>query len=218
MILSTGLPLVPLPKCARLYRGAELISELRRRSKIFVTFLGFGELGYEDEDAMRLVVRRELETRSRADTIVNSGTLITAGFHSGIAEAYREAKAMGFATMGIHPSVALRDPSRHHLSPFVDETFFVEDDSWGGYLPGTRQPSPTLRVLVAVSDQVLAIGGGRHTADEMREFLHQGVPVRYHEAEMNHGVGVAWYRTRGITDIDFRGEAYLLWQSTRGEL
>jgi len=137
MIPSTELSLVPLPERARLYGDVELVSALRRRSKFFVTFLGFGELGYQDENAMRSIVLRDLETRSRADTIVNSGTLITAGFHPGIAEVYREARAMGFATTGIHPSIALRDPSRHGLSPYVDEAFFVEDDSWGGYRPGT---------------------------------------------------------------------------------
>jgi len=201
-----------LPERSRVYQRSALVSELTRRAQSFVTFIGFGELGYEDEGAMRSVVRAELDARSRETTIVNTGTLIKAGFHAGIADVYREAKAMGFRTTGIHPSLALRDPGRYRLSPFVDEVFFVEDDSWGGCLEETGEPSPTLQVLVAVSGEVLAIGGGRHAADEVREFVRQGVPVRFHEAEMNHIVGRAWHATRGIDEVDFRGEAQLLWQ------
>lgn len=212
---SSWVPPQPLPERPRVFQSADLISELERRDKDLVTFLGFGELGYEDVEAMRALVRQELGNHSRDRTVVNTGTIITTGFHTGIAEVYREAKAMGFETTGIHPSVALRDRSRYRLSPFVDETFFVEDDSWGGYLAGSREPSPTLRVLVAVSAEVLAIGGGRHTADELSEFLRQEVPVRFFEAEMNHGVAVWWYRTRGVVNIDFRGEARQLWQEER---
>lgn len=207
----------PLPERPRVYRGHELVCELRRRGRRFITFIGFGELGYEDVGGMRSVVRAELENRSRETTIVNTGTLITAGFQPGIADVYREAKAMGFRTTGIHPGVALRDPVRHGLSSFVDEAFFVEDDSWGGCRKETGEPSPTLQVLLAVSGEVLAIGGGCHAADEAREFLRQGIPLRFHGAEMNHRVGAAWYASQGIHDVDFRGGVHLLWGGREGK-
>ena len=77
--------------------------------------------------------------------VQDAGTLITEGFRHGIADVYQYASESGFTTTGIHPSVALHYPKRHYLSPFVDQVFFVSDETWGGWLDQAGQRSPTPR-------------------------------------------------------------------------
>src|SRR5271165_2424309 len=86
----------PLPADPPIYESREIGEILRRKAKRVVTFLGFGELGYEDEARMRDIARGEMERHAPERTIVNTSTLITNGFRHGIADVYGIAKWRGF--------------------------------------------------------------------------------------------------------------------------
>jgi hypothetical protein len=190
-----------------------VVAAVRDRGKRVVTFAGFGELGYQDEPSLLELCRMELGRYAPESTLVNTGTLITAGFRPGIALAYGVARELGFETSGIHPSVALGGGD-HSLSADVDRVYFVADDSWGGLLPdGT--PSPTLQALLAATDELIAIGGGEHTAQEIAAFLERDKRVRFHPAEMHHDTSRAWFSRRGVSIRDFAGAAQRAWQSRR---
>jgi len=201
----------PLPADPPIYESREIGEILRRKAKRVVTFLGFGELGYEDEARMRDIARGEMERHAPERTIVNTSTLITNGFRHGIADVYGIAKWRGFETTGIHSSVCLQSRDRHTRSAFVDEVLFVRDGTWGGWLDAIGTPSPTLLTLVEVSDEVVAIGGGKHTAEELLEFCRRGRPVRFHAADMSHRISVAWAQRQGLEIANFRGAAHDAW-------
>ncbi len=206
---TTALALLPADPAVWSVDG--LVAQIRSAGKHMVTFLGFGELGYQDVAAVKHLVERELARLDPRTTTINTGTLVTAGYEIGIAVAYEVARPRGFETIGVHPSVALRGRGSYFLSAFVDCVYFVEDDTWGGILEAGGGPSPTLRVLLAATDEAVCIGGGRHTAQELHAFLGSGTPVRFHAADMNHRTSVAWYRGRGTTVPDFRGAAHDFW-------
>ena len=185
------------------------VRSTRRR---VVTFGGFGELGYEDEEHVLDLCARELDRLEPEQTIVNTGTLLTEGFQAGIAMIYPLARRRGFFTTGIHPSVALTHPKRHTIAPGVDRVFFVRDESWGG-VRNDGSPSNTLRTLLMLSDEFIVMGGGEHTAQELRAFLHAGKPVRFHQASMHTRTADDWCKSSGAVISDYRGSAYHVWKS-----
>ena len=63
-------------------------------------------------------------------------------------------------------STQARD-SNATLSPCVDHVFYVQDPSWGGFVEGSERLSPTSEAMVAVSDHLVAIGGGEVSRDEL---------------------------------------------------
>lgn len=203
--------LIPLTPDLPVSSPDAIVAAIRGWRKSVVTFLGFGELGYQDRTTLEAAIRAELRRHRPDQVIINTGTLITEGFRRGIADVYEYARESGFTTTGIHPSVALHYPKRHYLSPFVDHVFFVYDETWGGWLDQAGQRSPTLETLIAVTDEVVVIGGGKHTAEEMQAFLDSNRPVRFYAAEMNHGVAREWFAGRGEPDVDYRGAAWRLW-------
>jgi hypothetical protein len=211
MIESSPVEGIALPMDAAVRSVEEIVAIFREWRKRVVTFLGFGELGYEDEEALARIVREELRRHCPNDSIINTGTLITQGFHRGIADAYEVAKEQGFTTTGVHPSVALCYAKKHYLSPYVDRVLFVCDATWGGYLGQSLHRSPMLDALVAITDEVAVVGGGKHTAEEMQEFLRAGKPVRFYAAEMNHRVAREWYGLHDEETVDYRGAAYHAW-------
>jgi hypothetical protein len=202
---------VALPASPRLWTEDELVDVFRRSGKHVLTFLGFGELGYEDEAELNRIVVSELSRHAPESTIVNTGTLVTLGFRRGIADVYACAKRMGFATTGIHPSIALSSSKKHALSSWVDEVFFVPDDTWGGLLQESTTPSPTLRTLIAVTHEVVVIGGGKHTAEEMEAFSRSDKQPRFYAIDMHHATSRTWARSSGVDIGDFRGAAYRAW-------
>jgi hypothetical protein len=207
---------VGLPAHPRLWTPHGVATRWRCRGKRVLTFLGFGELGYQDERALVALIRQELSRHSPANTVVNTGTLITLGFRRGIADVYPVAKQMMFDTTGIFPSIALDSPKRHALSAFVDEPLFIADGTWGGLLPLTGEPSQTLSALLAASDEVVAIGGGKHTAQELLAFLSNKTPVRFYPLDMHHATTREWVKRSQADVRDYRGAAYHAWQVWRG--
>lgn len=125
------------------------------------------------------------------------------------------AKELGIETSGIHPSVSRSFAETHRVSPHCDHVFFVEDETWGGFTGG-GEPSPTLRLHLEVSDELVVIGGGKHAADELRAFAMFGKPARYFPAEMNYAFSRDWTRRAGLPVPDPRGAALQVWQDLRG--
>jgi hypothetical protein len=189
---------------------ADAVQRVRGCGRSVIAFGGYGELGYDDEDAVLAQCRAELDRHDPGRTAIATGTLVTRGFRRGIAMVYPLARAMGFTTLGVHPSVALADRSRHTLADGVDHAFFVEDPTWGG-TDATGRPSATLQVLLAVSDAFVAFGGGEHTAQELRAFLQAGKPVRFVPARMHAGTTERWTRATGVHIPDLDGAAQRFW-------
>jgi hypothetical protein len=179
--------------------------------KRVISFAGFGELGYEDPSIVARVGAQVLGDLQPAKTIVNSGTLLRRGGEDGIAAIYPIAKNLGMLTSGIHPSVALAFRETHLVSAFSDHWFFVEDATWGGFLAGSREISPTLQVSLEVSDELIVIGGGKHAAEEIEAFGHRRKRVRYYAAEMNHRATRSWCQRSGTAIEDYRGAAHAAW-------
>jgi len=195
--------------------SSTVVELFRAQAKRVLTFLGFGELGYQETDRVLDIMRAELATRNPCTTLVNTGTLIRVGGLNGIADIYLLAKQMGFETTGIHPSVAIGHSQTHRVSPYVDHAFFVLDDTWGGFQEHEREPSPTLRTLLQVSDEVVVIGGGKHAADEMQAFWNKGTPLTYHPAEMNHAMSQLWSADAGVEISGFKGAAFHYWMTKK---
>src|SRR5947208_2938872 len=140
------------------------------RHKHVVYFAGYGELGYELEERVRSVASEVLQGWSAASVLVHAGTLLRVGGHDGIAQVYPVARRLGIETTGIHPSVAMAHGDTHRVSPYCDHVFFVEDVTWGGFLEGTDVPSPTLRLHLDVSDEIVVIAGElAHSGRRLRE-------------------------------------------------
>jgi len=196
--------------------GVETAASIRAAfahlAKHVIYFAGYGELGYEQEGRVRRVAAQTLAGRPASGLLVHSGTLLRVGGHCGIAEVYSLARELGIETSGIHPSIAMGFADTHRVSPYCGHVFFVEDVTWGGFLPGSMTPSPTLQLHLEVSHEVVVIGGGKHAADELRAFVSNGKQVRYFPAEMNHSSTRDFCQREGHTIRDMRGAAHAAWE------
>jgi hypothetical protein len=190
------------------------------QSKYVISFAGFGELGYQDAGVVAHVAEEVLGHADLGRVLVNGGTLLRTDGQNGIGQIYRIAKEFGIETSGIHPSVALGFMKTHYPSPFCDHVYYIEDDTWGGFLAGTSEMSPTLRILLEVTDELVVIGGGKHAADELEAFVEHNKAVRYYPAEMNHEATREWCARSGTRIRDFRGSAHntwlRLWKNVKG--
>lgn len=165
-----------LVECSSLEDVSAYFDRLERR---VLTFVGYYSAGYEDEAAMLDKARNVLEGHSPAEWIVNIGAMA-----NGIGAVYAVAKAMGFETTGIVSKRAWE--RRHAISPCVDRVFFIEDETWGGFLPGTNELSPTSQAVVLCSEIIVAIGGNVVTRDEMIAAERLGKSIRFIPADLNH--------------------------------
>ena len=104
----------------------------------------------------------------------------------GIGAVYELAKQKGFATTGIVSTQA--HEAKSALAPCVDTVFFVEDASWGGLVPGTTRLAPTSQAMVQVSDEVVAIGGGEISRDELEAAQRMDKKWQVFPADMNHAI------------------------------
>ena len=195
----------------RISSRAEITQFFASRGKHVISFAGFGELGYEEDGVVEAVVREVVSGLVPEQIIVNCGTLLRVGGEDGIARVYRVAKSLGIETSGIHPGVALAVAATHAVSPDEDHAFFVDDPTWGGFVEGGGEASPTLQTILDVTDELIVIGGGKHAADELRAFWQHGKPVRYVPAEMNRRATREWCARAGVEIADFRGAAYEAW-------
>lgn len=203
------------PRLWKVESASSICRSLASLSRHVIYFAGYGELGYEQEGSVRSVALQVLSQWSTDKVLVHSGTLMRLGGHDGIAEVYRVARELGIETSGIHPSISMDFADTHHVSPDCDHVFFVEDTTWGGFLDGSGELSPTLDLHLKVSDELVMIGGGKHAADELRAFLDFQKPVRYFPADMNHATTRQWAEQEGLAITDLRGRAHSVWDTIR---
>jgi len=191
---------VPAPRTAT---QSEIKAFFRNTGKVVLTFVGYSGAGYEDQAAMLASAERVLGEFDPARTIVNIGAT-----PDGIGAVYDLAKRKGFVTTGIVSVQALK--SSVPLSPNVDRVCYVEDATWGGYVPGTKRLSPTSKAMVDNSRVVVGIGGGDVARDELLEAKRMGKAVRFMPADMNHEKAQDTARRKGLPQpTDFRGAAHL---------
>lgn len=174
----------------------EVKSHFSKQDKTVLTFVGYSGLGYEDEDFLEKTASRYLKTLDPEKTLINIGVT-----PDGIGAIYEWASKAGFETTGIVSSQALEYGVEASL--FVKNgTFFIEDETWGGYLEGTTTLSPTSEAMVSVSNIMVAIGGGEVALDEMREMEKRNKTITYIPAEMNYEKAVAKAEKNGKPEPD----------------
>ena len=172
------------------------------QGKTVITFLGYSGAGYEDPDAMLEAAKAELSRHDPATSLVNIGVT-----PDGIGQVYPLAKSMGFTTTGIVSTQAQKYEAS--VSDSVDFGFYVEDATWGGFLDGSEELSPTSRAMVENSDIVVAIGGGEVARDEITAARAIGKTVTFIPADLNHDKAIAKAQKNGLpAPSDFRGAAH----------
>ena len=159
------------------------------RRKRVLTFLGYSGAEYEAPDRMLADAEAVLAGHDPARVIVNVGATAI-----GIGAVYVPARQRGFETLGIVSSRALKGNPR--WSPAVDHVFVIEDDTWGG-TDADGHLHPTSAAIVAVSDELVAIGGGDISRAELQAGKLAGKPCRFIPAEFNHGLAQRWAREAG---------------------
>jgi peptidoglycan/xylan/chitin deacetylase (PgdA/CDA1 family) len=157
----------------------EIQAFFKNKKMTVLTFLGYSGAEYENKARMLEQAAKILAQFDPKATIVNIGATA-----DGIGAVYDLAKRQGFLTSGIVSNQAKE--SKTPLSPQVDIVFYVKDDTWGGFLPGTQRLSPTSTAMVENSDVIVAIGGGEVARDELMAAKQLGKRVTFIPADMNH--------------------------------
>jgi len=179
----------------------EIKAFFERQNKKVLTFAGYSGAGYESEALMLEQAERILGEFDPARTIVNGGATA-----EGVGAVYQLAKGKGFLTTGIVSSQAKQYNAE--LSPYVDYVFYVEDATWGGFIEGSEELSPTSKAMVENSDIIVGIGGGEVARDEMIAARRLGKEVRFIPADMNHQEAIEKAKKNGLpVPTDFRGPA-----------
>ena len=157
----------------------EIRAFFETQNKDVVTFVGYSGAEYEDKAAMLGKAGRILDEFKPSKAIVNIGAT-----PEGIGAVYELAKRRGFMTTGIVSAKAKEYNAV--LSPCVDYVFYVEDDTWGGFVEGDDRLSPTSTAMVENSTVLIGIGGGEVARDELIAAKRKGTEVRFFPADMNH--------------------------------
>jgi len=159
----------------------EIVKEVYRVGKKVCLLMGYSQLGYDKPKLVLETVREKLSKLDPEEYAVCIGAT-----EEGIGQAYQVAKEMGFETIGIVSTLALS--SAGHFSKHVDRIYIINDDQWGGYIPGTQHAAPTTRAFLDVADIIYAIGGGHNTAAllEIAAVQYPDVKIVFIPAEMNH--------------------------------
>jgi len=200
-VFAWSVPAFGQATAARSATTEDIKAFFKGKQKTVVTFVGYSSAGYEDEVSMHKEAERVLSEFDPAKTIVNIGAT-----PDGIGAVYELAKRKGFFTTGIVSSQAKQNKVK--LSPYVDQAFYIEDSTWGGLVPGTKQLSPTSNAMVENSDVVIGIGGGEVARDELIAAKRLGKKVRFIPADMNHQKARESARKKKLPEpTDFRGAA-----------
>jgi len=186
-------------------RIAEVVDFFEKQQKAILTFAGYSGAEYEKPDHLKTIVTNILNERDPKTTIINIGVT-----PDGIGIVYHWAKEMGFQTTGVVSSKALEYESA--ISAHVDHPFFIEDNAWGGYIePGNPKLTPTSEVMVKVSDEMIAIGGGNVTRDELQEMQKRGKTIQFFPAEMNRARAIEKAKKKHLPEpTSFDGAAHQL--------
>lgn len=173
-----------------------------RRGKKVLTFTGYSSSGYEDRDRMLEAARNVLADVDPETTIVNIGAT-----PDGIGAVYELANSMGFETTGIVSVQAKKYDAA--VSPYVNQVFFIQDETWGGFLEGTDRLSPTSQAMVESTDVFVSIGGGEVSRDELIAAKRLGKVVTFIPADMNHEKATEKAKKKGLpVPTGFRGAAH----------
>ena len=179
----------------------EIRAFFRSKKKKVLTFLGYSGAGYENKTVMLEEATRALDKFDPQTTIINIGATA-----EGIGAVYEIAKRKGFLTTGIVSTQAKEN--KIVLSPCVDVVFYVNDPTWGGFIPGTKTLSPTSTAIVENSTMMIAIGGGEVARDELIAAKRLGKQVQFIPADMNHQVARDKALKKGKSaPSEFRGPA-----------
>lgn len=181
--------------------GPEIRTFFQGTGRTVLTFVGYSGAGYEDEAAMLAAAEQVLSKYDPKTTIVNIGAT-----EEGIGAIYELAEHKGFLTTGIVSTQAKKVDAA--LASHCDYVFFVEDETWGGYLKGTETLSPTSAAMVENSTAIVAIGGGEVARDELLAAKRAGRKVLFIPADMNHQLAIDAAQRKGLpAPTDFRGAA-----------
>lgn len=160
---------------------AEIATFFAEAGKQVVTFVGYSGAQYQDEAALHKAAGEVLAEFEASNTLVNIGATA-----DGIGAVYALAKREGFVTTGIVSTQAREYAAG--LSPCVDYVFYVNDETWGGFIDGQDKLSPTSTAMVHSSDLMIAIGGGTVARDELIAARRLGKEIRFIPADMNHQI------------------------------
>ena len=189
---------------ARLATVAEVIAFFKSQSKTVLTFVGYSGSGYEHKAAMLATAADVLADYDPATTVVNSGATA-----AGIGAIYPLALHKGFQTTGIVSTQA--QVHGVSLSPDVQQVFYIEDSTWGGFVGNSEQLSPTSAAVIAVSDIMIGIGGGEIVRDELLAARQAGKRVKFFSADMNHRRALTKAVKGGLPHpVEFKGAASTL--------
>ena len=189
------------PVVGRSMTPGEAVSFIRSLQKTVLTFIGFS-VDYEDQKRVLEIVRNVLAKHSPDLTLINIG--VTQG---GVGTVYPLAKSMGFVTTGIISTEAFA--FYKDISVDVDHICFIKDRLWGGYLPGSRELSPTSRAMIDCSDLFIGIGGNDVARDELLAARDLGKPVQFFPAEMDHAWAIHSAQKSGMPmPTSFFGSAH----------
>lgn len=151
-------------------KADEVIELVHARKKKVFTLFGYSALGYKHPELMLDAVRSDLRELDPSEYTICIGAT-----EEGIGAAYFVAKEMGFDTIGIVSTLALAYSGR--FSDYVDAIYIVNDDLWGGYIPGTMNIAETTKTFLGVSDVISAYGGGQNTEITCSIALNMGIEV-----------------------------------------
>lgn len=159
--------------------ASEIVKEIKELNKTVFTIFGFSKLGYENWEAVAEKIKNDLSKLDINKTLVCIGAT-----EDGIGKAYEIAKQMGFETIGIVSTKALSYSGK--FSDFVDRIYIVNDELWGGYVPGTNNLAETTKAFLDTADEIHAYGGGVNTAVTLKAAKDKSIKTVYYSAEMNH--------------------------------
>jgi hypothetical protein len=174
----------------------EIITLIRSKGKKIYTIFGYSALGYESLDDMLAIVKEKLLALPQDEWIVAIGAT-----EEGVGACYKVAKELGFETIGIVSTQALSYSGK--FSDFVDMIYIVNDELWGGYIPGTSKLAETTKTFLSCSDFILALGGGDNTKVTLTAAKSIQLPFTYIPCDMNHESA----KKKQIDDV--RGSAFI---------
>lgn len=179
-------------------KADEIIERIKGLGKKVYTIFGYSALGYEDEMRLESFVRKDIDVLSRDEYVIAIGAT-----EEGVGAMYKVAKDMGFATIGIVSTQALSYSGR--FSDFVDSIYIVNDDFWGGFVPGTSKLTETTKTFLGVSDFISAYGGGKNTAVTLEFAKELGIQTKFEEFDMSHTLADKIIKHGEV--LDYRGDA-----------
>lgn len=185
-------------RVVRLADADAAIALVRETGRYVVTFTGFSDAGYEDPGAVEGAIAEVLDGFEPTSVVICAGAT-----SEGVGAVYPIAKQRGFTTIGIVSAMAEKEGAR--FSSSVDTVYVIADDTWGG-LGADGELSRTSSAMVGSADEMIAIGGGEISRDEMMAGRAQGKKVRYIAADMNHAAAISKAREKSQPEPrDFRG-------------